>query len=532
MRGFIKMGDYLSKFKLDNWKKVKAPSFKTVINAFTHYGYLGDEINKILLTICYSAGQSLGIISSSGSGKSKCSDTFVKKLVPEGLIYTVGSSSKTAIINNYRKINTKKGMYVTELQKLLGDSNEMNLEMLKTLLEGKKFTRPVNRVHLGENEEQFINPLPLVFTVALENSHKEYNEEEFCRRGFLYLTTDISKELTEKVIDYKLKNRFKKERLEKLKRGDIKHIKEHIKNIFEFRDKYFFENPFAEYFVDIIPSDYLRVRSILDNYLNIMESSASWFQNERLIFKTLNKEEEKDEKIFLNLQDIYNAKTLYHDIFINTLLQIPFLGKTILKMFEEGKAAKKVDKQSSLVEYEDANEFGRRMMTVEMLHRELKKERKLILTHTSILAICNQLCHGNYLEKERIGSKTFFIKTFDTEVMEDKFDLKDCWKKGCELMKKEYPEYYKEWKERQLIEGRVILVNPLTEETFDIQNVKDVKREELREKIIENPLEDIENGNNSVDFLFEKYGEDKIKVLENTNEIIYIKEKDCYNVLK
>jgi len=501
--------------KKDAWDKTVAPTFKDIIDFYQHFGLCGEEENAVLFTVSFAGGTSLGIISLSGSGKSVLSNIFFDWLYPKDLLYVAGRGSKTAIISDFKAINDCKGIYIEELQKIV--NNDDDKEMLKNLLEGKKYERRKREETIKANIVQHIEPKPVAFTIAIENEHKDYNEAEFSRRPFLSLTTDISPETTRKVLNYKLKSRFKSNRLNKVEPKVADKIRFHVKNMITLGN-YKCENPFAEYFDNILDSSYLRMRSLLDVYLNVMDSSAKWFLNNRLkdeVSFSDTAEMKYDGKVFLEIQDIINGHELYAKQFHRSVLQVPMLGKKILGIFDKAKGAKKSAGQMALVEYEDDTEYTRKMMTIDMIHRELKKE-KTILNHAVIRQTCELLCEGNYLEKEKVSSKTFYLKTFDVEEFEDKMNYKDCWEFGCQMMKEHYPEYFIDWYNKQIgKDGVVKLTNPITGEMFKFK---------VNEKITEttpeeNIMNDINNGKNEDIDLLEKYGEKILMEFESTGKI-------------
>lgn len=509
---------------VEDWEKKASPSFQTITNFYKSYGLRGEESNAILLTIALASKVSLGIISLSGSGKSFIADIFFKKLIEKELYFNAGTGSKTAIVNNFRDINNSKMMYIEELQKVI--DNEINKEMLKNILEGKEYVRRERRITVGGDLVQTINPLPVCFTVALENEHKDYNEAEFSRRSFLTLNTDISAKTTGEVVKYKLQNRFNKQRLKIIEPEETEFLRTHIKTMLS-GTKFTIENPFSEYFEEIIDTEYLRVRSLLDVYLDVMECCCKWNINSRIKLA-----KEKETLKFMELQDVLNANVLYGEQFHRTVLQVPMLGMKILKVFDEYEGAKKIAGQRALIEYKDSIENERNMLTVEMIHRHLRKKKEII-SHNVINSTCEILCEGNYLEKERLQLKVFYSKVFDVDEFHNKLDLKKCWEEGCENMKKTYPEVYEEWKNKQMENGVVMLRHPVTGEKIDIENIKEV--EKISEKKPNGNkrneiINDITNNNSDIDLLSEKYGEDVLKEMESRGEIY--KEGNKYFLMR
>ena len=437
-----------------NIPKRDVPKLSEVIEFAQSYDVVGEETNLILVTLATLFKIPFGIISLSGSGKSVIADLIFENLLGESSVFEVPHTSATALINDYLNINTKKHLYIPELQKLT-QSGPIAIELVKNVMEGKAYSRIKYDVTSDRNIVPTINPIHCAFTLALENRTKE--DEEMSRRHFV-IHTDISKGQTKRVIDLKCERRFKPSRLRKPEEI-LNKLKEYIRFVDDIPKKKY-ENPFAPYFKEIVEADYIRVRSMLDQYFDLMESSALWNYPKRI---------EYNNKVFLNLQDVYNVHMLYGAQFQRNILQIPLLGSVILRCFDDAKGIKR--KQGQLIEYVDTTELERTRLSIPMIHRQLKK-RKMIVKHNTIKAICDELCEGNYLEKERIGSLNFYSKIFEIEEFKDKLDFKRCWEVGCERMKKEYPKIYKKWLESNSQSQNIKLNHPVFNTTTTI-NLKD-----------------------------------------------------------
>jgi len=445
----------------EHWCKRKAPKISLIPKFYQNYGLQGEEHNTILLTISFSSGNSIGIVSLSGTGKSYLADIYFNYLYPEELFYRIaGSGSRQALVNDWREIETKKGIYIEELQKLL--FYEENKEILKNVLEGKKYMRRKVDEKNHRIIKQVINPVPVLFTIAIENQDKTYNEAEFSRRNFLTLHTDISKDTTRKVIRYKLDERFAKpESLRTISVADEEHMKYHVNNMIRYLPNFMYVNPFARYLDKIFDDDFLKIRSLITNYLDIIDCSAAWHNNNR--FKLIDgntrdhKNRKYDGKVFCTLQDMWNAHVLYGKQFFYTVLGIPPLGEELMDIFDTGEGIP--IKQQKITGKEKPKKF----FTVERLHREIKIKRKVVLTHEVIKTACDQLCIGNYLEKVLRNRIVYYVKALNIETWVDRMNILKCWDIGSTIMKQKYPECYESWLQSNLDdEWNLYIVDPVT----------------------------------------------------------------------
>jgi len=383
-------------------------------------GLVKEKENFLLLTFAACNKVSVGVESVSGSGKTVLADI----------------------------------MYIEELQKAMNTSNPIVVEMLKNLTEGKELRRKVyDSTTKTVNKQAIKGDLGIVYSLALENKTKK--DEELDRR-VITLMTDISQEQNRRVVKYIGKTRFNKSRLKILSDENTEQLRNYVDTVLGM-SKQEIENPFAEYIAEVVPVPFVKVRSYVKHYFNLMDSCTKFFHTERF---------RKGEKIFASIQDVYTIHTLYGRTFNQGIHHLPQLGKDIMDVFDEAMVEKKgwhknAEKRQQML-FQDEDGSDKLYLNVTKIHNMLKEEG-ILLKHKVIRNQCDMLVEAGFLGQELSGKNVFFFKTDDVAEFEDNFDFKKCYSAGLRNMNKEYPELIREWLSMQSNEeGRVELKHPIT----------------------------------------------------------------------
>ena len=465
-------------------KEIEQPTTKDLLDFASTFGLVEEKENFILLTLSAINKVSCGVESVSGSGKSVMTD-IAMLLIPKEKVYNLGLTSNTATIYDYEAVNNAEIIYVEELQKALNSNNPIIIELLKNVTEGKKISRKVYDSMERKNRTQTIKGgLGLVYSLALENRMKKDDEMD---RRVITFTTDISQEQNRKVVKYLGKRRFKKSRLKFQEDDRTNELRNHIKEVMALKGVEV-ENPFAEYISKMVPVPFVKVRSHINHYFNLMDSSAKFHYKSRL---------RKDGKLFVSLQDVYNIHNLYGKMFNQKVHNLPHLGGKIMKVFDkkdEGWVKNAEKLQQMLFIDKDGEE--KLYFDITKIHKILK-ENGLLIKYKIIKDQCDDLVEAGFLGKEMNGKRDVYFKTDDVEEFEDNFNFQECMIEAMKNMKEHYEEYSLEWAEMQMSDDLQFKVyDPIDGTEHKIKNMvpkeKPKKKKEVEETIKQGKAELVE----------------------------------------
>ena len=435
------------------------PTTRDIVNFFGNCGLVGESENAILLTLSAINKIPAGVESVSGSGKTVLLDIEML-LLPNDKVYTLGLTSNTATMYDFKAVNDSEIIYVEELQKAMNANNPIMVEILKNITEGKSITRKVYDAASKTNNNFEINgDKGFLYSLALENKVKK--DDEMDRRVINFMT-DISQEQNRKVVKYIGKTRFNKSRLKIQEETTTKLLREHVATVLSL-SKEGVENPFAEFITKMVPVPFVKVRSHIKHYLDLIEGSCKFYFKERI----------KVENGYLaTMQDIYTIHSLYGRTFNRKVHNLPQLGDNIMKIFDSNtKGWKKDDEKAQQTLFQDEDGQDRIYFTTTKIHGFLKK-KGILLKHNTIQQQCDDLVEAGFLGKEVLGKKVLYHKTDDIEEFEEKFDFQECMKAGYENMKKAYPEQAEEWYQSQLdADGRLKLFHPISDENYSMETI-------------------------------------------------------------
>jgi hypothetical protein len=435
------------------------PTTRDVVDFFGNCGLVGESENAILLTLAAINKIPAGVESVSGSGKTVLLDIEML-LLPEDKVYRLGLTSNTATMYDFQAVNDSEIIYVEELQKAMNANNPIMIEILKNVTEGKSITRKVyDAVSKKNNNFEIDGDKGFLYSLALENKTKK--DDEMDRRVINFMT-DISQMQNRKVVKYIGKTRFNKSRLKIQEESTAKLLREHVATVLSL-SKEGVENPFAEFITGMVPVPFVKVRSHIKHYLDLIEGSAKFYFKERLKVKN---------GYLATMQDIYTIHSLYGKTFNRKVHNLPQLGTEIMQIFDtDTKGWIKNEEKAQQTLFQD-EEDGRIHFATTQIHKYLKGEG-ILLKHTTVQQQCDDLVEAGFLGKEQLGKKTIFYKTDNVEEFEERFDFTECFKAGYENMKKEYPEMAEEWYQSQLdADGRLKLFHPISDEAYSMEVIE------------------------------------------------------------
>lgn len=461
---------------LKDLPKPYQPTTRDIVDYFATMGLVEEKENAILLTLAAMNKVSCGVESCSGAGKSVLNDITVSLFRPER-VYKLGLTSNTATVYDYEEVNKCDILYVEELQKALNSGNPIMVEVLKNITEGKSISRMVYDAVAKRNFSVKIKgDLGLLYSLALENKVKK--DDELDRRVITFMT-DISQEQNRKVVQYLAKRRFNKSRLKVQTDETTQQLKEHVNIVLDIC-KTEVENPFAEYIAKEVPVPFVKIRSYISHYLDLIDSCTKFYFKDRL---------SSNDKYYTSLQDIYTIHKLYGKSFNRKVHNLPQLGIEIMEQFDKeevlGMTKNEEKKQQQLFQERDVVS-GKKYLSVSMIHSLLKKEG-ILLKIKLVKDQCDELVEAGFLGKESAAGKLeFYYKTDEVEEFEDKFDFQKCFMYGYQNMKKEFPLLAEDWLKLQMDDkGRIPLFHPITLEKVylnELPTYEDKLKEREREK--------------------------------------------------
>lgn len=433
------------------------PRIKQLLDFGETFGLVEEKENFALLSLSTMNKINCGVESLSGSGKSILTDITMKLFNPER-VFNIQLTSNTAVTYQWKDLETKDIIYIEELQKAINASNPILVEVLKNITEGKPITRVVRNQITNTNEKQVIKgDLSIIYSLALENKVKK--DDELDRRVITF-TTDISQEQTRRVVKYLGKTRFNRKRLKVQTDEVTENLKRHVDSVLNLC-KSRVENPFAEYISDKVPVPFVKVRSYITHYFNLIDSSTKFHYKERM---------KKGDSFFTSIQDIYIIHKLYGRMFNQKIHNLPQLGIEIMETFDKDTLMKKGFKKNvekALQSYyqksgdEDENRY---YLELNDIHSILKI-RGILVKHKIVQNQCDELVEAGFLGRELSGKKALYYKTDEVEEFEDNFDFQKCFFAGYDNMKANYPLYVDEWLSMQLDEKNgILLYDPVTGE--------------------------------------------------------------------
>lgn len=384
------------------------PNLYDVLEYYRSKHVVGEENVCTLQTLGAINKLCFGIESLSGSGKSFLVNALID-LLPEGSVYRMELSSKTAEFYQAEQINQCDIIYIPELQKAM--SNKLVVEILKNLTEGRSAIRTVRDQTIRQNLVYTISSdKGVIFTLATENPFKY--DKEFSRRVFI-LHTDISHEQTDRILKHKAMNRHQS--LETRVAKDFNPLKAHIARCLD--EDFSYENPFTDYISQQIPRN-IRARSYDDHLFNLINACTKFHHPKRLFGNNV---------LFVSIGDVYQIYNAYWEQFIRTLLGVPFLGEDVMSIFKNR-------------EFKDA----------QSVYKTMKQKQKDISYPFSVVEqTLEQLVNSGFLEKDDYKTRSPAYRFVKNIPSFKSFDWQACWERGVEFIDYNHPKLLNAWFESQ-----------------------------------------------------------------------------------
>ncbi len=378
------------------------PDLHDVVDYYCSRNVVGEQDVCVLQTLGAINKLCFGIDSLSGSGKSFLVNALID-LLPDGSVYSMELSSKTAEFYQAEQINQCDIIYIPELQKAM--SSKLVVEILKNLTEGKSAVRTVRDQSVRQNMKYVISAdKGVVFTLATENPFKY--DREFARRVFV-LHTDVSPEQTDRILKHKARSRHKS--LETDVELSFDALRAHIARCLD--QEFSYENPFADYISEQIPRN-IRARSYDDHLFNLINASTKFHYPSRMF---------GDGLLFVSIGDVYHIYNAYWEQFIHGLLGVPALGTEVMNVFEDGKL-----KDSQAV-YKDL------------------RQNKVYYPFDIVEQTLDALVDSGFLDKDDYKARDPKYKVVRDIPSFNSFDWQACWESGVGFLDKYHPKLLNPW---------------------------------------------------------------------------------------
>ncbi len=372
------------------------PTIKDVHAFFKSERIIGEEATQLLLlfgVLSQNPPTHLAIEGISSTGKTELL-TALLQVLPKEKVLLLQQASDKALFNNAH-INTCDYIVVTELQKVIENSTAK--EILKNLSENKDATYD-RTIRKGDTEKCVVTAgKTVLYTFAITNDYFKNIDDEF-RRRFVVLSTDISKEQTERVLRggtpeaYRFKDEF------------IAYIGNCL------RIPYSIENPFKDVLIEALPEELKanpRTRTFKHYYEQLVKGSVLFHHGQRM---------RSHNTIFATLRDNQLIWENYGPFFYDNTLGVTVLDRLVLDVFEQHRQYT----QKEIIERAEAQINLRTSVYTRCLNN--LNELRLIETQ-----------NGTY-----VRLKEARMPQLSWEMLFEKADLR---------MKEKYPNIYGQWHE-------------------------------------------------------------------------------------
>lgn len=352
--------------------------FDRIVEDLSALGYVGEDLNKILVYLCASSRKlddpiSVLILSQSASGKSFLVDT-VKSLMPPEEVVAVTSLSDQAL--NYIDDLTHKFL-------VLGEAvhGEVVEHQIREMLSGKELSRlvTVKDPETGKMQSRVVRT-PVVVSSVMSGTKASMNPENASR--FFVVNTDESREQTERIHE----SQRRKYSLERLKAGASE--RERIEKTHRAAQRLLTKRNIVNEFAPLLsfPSALMRSRRDHDRFLDLIACVCH--------LRQFQKHEEHSEGIPFLRCDLADYRVAYRvmveGVLGSTMRELP---KGAVGLYEEVRAwARK--------------EAGRQRIGASELSFTQRQVREITgLSHTWVKYAMRQLVEYEYLSLARGGSE-------------------------------------------------------------------------------------------------------------------------------
>lgn len=348
-----------------------------------HRLIVGEEDTGIVAGLCLLNLTCFGIEGKSGSAKTILMDKILN-LIPKDYIEEMRLGSAKAMNYSSQSINTKKILYLPEINHLIpcnAGKKETDVEKtLKLLGEGKAAEMTVVK---GTKTLKFvIDPIPACYTRAIENA---FDVRPELRRRFVVVETKSTQEQVEGTHIAMNNDRHTLWSDNSNEKKLVDTLREHFTNLINLEGVDTFD-PFSDYLINVIPKTE-KSKCYLDQYYSMLDACAKFHFAERKKFKLRKKiDGEYREKLvlFLNLEDHYQVYKSFHRQFVNSL-----------KSYEDDQFKDAIDQLPEKVDWKAYMDCGlRQMQNNSQISLILKKDADFVdkwymdqLTGTEVFTI-------------------------------------------------------------------------------------------------------------------------------------------------
>jgi hypothetical protein len=434
-------------------------NFKDILDWKNTVGIQGEERNTLMIAmgLLYQNDKReclhFGVEGFTGSSKSFIVDNLLNYekyddiLFPREVIVVASGGSEKSFVRNSQDFRNKLIIYIEEFQKL-ATKTEL-LENIKNLSENKNV-----RYALPNGERCEIDRgKSLIYCLAINNDYKK--DAETTRR-FIKLDTDISRELTLRVIGSKLDRGFFKEENVFIRDDRKLALKEHIRDCMAFRvtgpD---FRNPFFSIKnANLFPLPDNNIRSYISYFTDLMNASAIFHFKQRI---------RHGNTVLIDLQDVYNVAIVFGDQFIRDIHGLPPYAEYVIEAFTHvsalsGTEAKRMGSLSSFSEEDTVVKA-----TVGDIHRAVCERMGIMLDMETVRNIMQSLTDLNFLNMDSTGKRALYNRTqrvYQPLIL----DMSALLEHAKQNIKRKYPTLYDAWLEQNTKH----LYNPLTGDVLDM----------------------------------------------------------------
>jgi len=443
---------------------------------------IGEDSNCLVASLAYIIERVPVLIQGyAGSGKTQIMEA-VTQLVPLDRRVTIKVGSETSVFYKMKEINSKDFVIITEYQKVTGKF----LEVLKDWGERRRAQYDVTDVTMDKGGDQVRTKIlpykPFITSKAYENKQAEITEE--LGRRVIQLFTNSSISMNERILEYKLKCKAKKNAsMRTMSDEDIELLKLHIAECINLPEIEVI-NPAAPALLEYIPKTFRISCSLINYYLQIVDAVAKFHFKKRTILE--------EKYLIATPEDNYFAWMIYGEQFIESCLEMNVVGRQILTVFPKVRASERVDGS-----YEP--KMSETVSETEII--EGMRAAGVILKRGEVRVKLNELLITGYVDEfEGMGGAKKHKRYYKTQMAahllekEDAIDwcaLRDV---AIENIRAEFPEYAEAYV-RDHCSDDVTIKNPFNGKSvqiFETRKVKaSTKKEHDDEKTIESILADI-----------------------------------------
>lgn len=310
---------------------------------------IGEDSNCIVATLAFLVEKMPVLIQGyAGSGKTQIMEAVAQLIGMERKV-TLKVSSKKAPWYMMDEINKKEFVIISEYQKVTGDF----IEILKDWGERRQAQYDVTDITKNKEGDQIRSIVlpykPFITSKAYENKDAEVTEE--LGRRVIQLFTTSSVPMNERILKYKLECKAKKTKsMRTMERRDIELLKLHLGTCIDIPDNLSVINPCAPAMLEYIPKTFRISCSLVNYYLQIVDSIAKFYHKKRMVVDSEGNEIPHDMMktfegqmyLLATPEDNFLAWAVYGQQFIESCLEMNLVGRQIVTAFPKIKVEERL----------------------------------------------------------------------------------------------------------------------------------------------------------------------------------------------